>query len=187
MEMRRQSDFEAYVNSSPTYDDSRQSVSLPNKKFVVQSKSAFDPSIVISAYTFSYLSSSFPNDGAGIKDKLNNEMNQVALLSALCLTIWMAILFNGYSGTTTVTGEPVEPYKLDVLVIILLTGSMFQALSMINAVFLSMIYGVCKSSADIIDLHSRIPTASQTPVLQFYVAVLIGIAGMMWFVNLPIL
>jgi hypothetical protein len=116
---------------------------------------------VYKAYSFQWLQFKQQPTGDGIKAKLNNDMAQVALVLALALTIWMSILFGDYSGRSAWNGDPIEQWKLSVLILILWTATFFQCLSVINAVFLSMMYGVCVTKTEVEDFDKRLPLASR--------------------------
>lgn len=155
----------------------RRGTTSENKKHIVHADCVASPWIIYKSYSFQWLQFKQQPTGDAIKSKLNNDMAQVALVSALALTIWMSILFGDYSGRTDSTGKPIEQWKLSVLILVLWTGAIFQTLSMINAVFLAMMYGVCVTKTEVEDFDRRLPLATRVPVFQLYIAILTGCAG----------
>jgi len=156
------------------------------KKIVAKAAPFYSPEITLAAYTFSWIDHEQLKKGNGkndngLSDNLKSIMNNVALVSALCLTIWIGILFQDYSGRVSVNGDSVELWKVNTLVTILWLGTVLQATSMVNAVFVSMLVDACSTPIEVAEFVSRVPIVTRMPILQFYIAILVGILGMLFY------
>jgi hypothetical protein len=151
------------------------------KKTVAKTPNPFAPEIVLSAYTFSWIDHKQLRKGDDLAENLKNIMRAVALVSALCLTIWMNLIFQPFAGRTDMDGDLVELWKTNTLVAILWIGAVLQAMSMVNCVFLSMLVEACDTTLECEEFIERVPNAARTPIILFYVAILTGILGMLWY------
>ena len=151
------------------------------KKVVAETPFSFAPEIVLSAYTFSWINHEQLLKSKNPKDNIKSIMSGIALVSALCLTIWMSILFQDFAGRLDLKGEIVEIWKTNTLVTILWIGAILQALSMVDSVFMSALVEACSGDCELNEFISRVPNALRMPVVFFYVAILTGVAGMLWY------
>jgi len=161
-------------------DVEMRSVSLP-PKVIVKAATFLNPEVILSAYTFSWVDHTQLKKGNDLAKNLINIMNSVALVSALSLTIWVGIIFQEYSGRADLHGDPVESWKVNTLIVILWVGCVVQALSMINAVLVSMLIEACATPLEVGEFICRVPSATRVPILQLYVAILTGTLGMIFY------
>ena len=127
-----------------------------------------NPLLIWNAYTFQWLQwGPCSQSGNGIISKTAGQMQNIALLSALLLTLWTSLVFNTEDKDDTWEGTAVLCCALG--------GMTFHFLSMINSTILIMLFDELSEDADAFRFSLKIGINTITPVIQLYLGGICGI------------
>ena len=112
--------------------------------------------------------------GKGIVSKTQDQMQNIALLSALLLTLWTSLVFN--------TSEMDETWEATAFLCCALAAMTFHFLSMINSTILIMLYDEVSDDADAYRYSKKVGINNITPILQLYLGGVCGISSCLFYV-----
>jgi len=127
------------------------------------------PSLVWSAYTFQWIQWGPSNEsGKGLLEKMTNSQTNIAVLSALLISIWFEMVTDFEDHREDSTEE--------IIVFFCAMGAIsFHFLSMINSTILAMLINELDSDQDTLRFTRKIGINTVTPMIQFYIGCIFGV------------
>ncbi len=131
------------------------------------------PQLVFEAYSFAWIrwGKSPDKDSGDIKERIKDEQTNIALLCALLLTIWFALLFSGNDNSSR------NSHVDDTINILFWFAITFHFFAMINSTLFVMQVCSLDTSELVHKLLAKIGHLELYPVIQFYLGCIAGTAG----------
>jgi hypothetical protein len=135
--------------------------------------------IIKISYMFSWLrfgssGIKLDNHHEGLQDRAKDQMVNVALLSALMLTIWVSIAFLGGDLNAT-AWDKVQ----DIAGVMIVSAVVFHFISMVNATLIVMMLNSCTDDTMTHKFIELIGINLIVPMIEFYVGCICGLGAFM--------